>query len=85
MDLKRLASKARKVVDDRGGVDSLKADAEELKGIAKGKGSMTDKAKSAAAAIKDPGTRKGGPGEKGPGPGKRPPGARAGKRPSGTP
>ena len=55
MDFKKLADKAKKVVDDRGGVDSLKEDAEELKGIAKGKGSLTDKAKDAASAIKDPG------------------------------
>ena len=55
MDFKKLADKAKKVVDDRGGVDSLKQDAEELKGIAKGKGSLGDKAKDAAAAVKDPG------------------------------
>lgn len=55
MDLKRLFNKGKKIVDERGGVDSLKEDAEELKGIAKGKGSLTDKAKDAAAAVKDPG------------------------------
>ena len=55
MDLKRLFNKGKKIVDDRGGVDSLKEDATELQGIAKGKGSLTDKAKDAAAAIKDPG------------------------------
>ena len=55
MDLKRLFSKGKKLVDQRGGVDSLKGDAAELKDIAKGKGSLTDKAKDAAAAIKDPG------------------------------
>jgi hypothetical protein len=57
MDFKKLADKAKKVVDDRGGVDSLKEDAEELKGIAKGRGSLTDKAKDAASAIKDPGAK----------------------------
>jgi hypothetical protein len=57
MDFKKLADKAKKVVDDRGGVDSLKQDAEELKGIARGRGSLTDKAKDAASAIKDPGTK----------------------------
>lgn len=59
MDLKRLFNKGKKIVDERGGVDSLKQDAEELKDIAKGKGSLTDKAKGAAAAIKDPGARGG--------------------------
>jgi hypothetical protein len=55
MDLKRLFNKGKKIVDERGGVDSLKEDAGELTDIAKGKGSLTDKAKEAAAAIKDPG------------------------------
>lgn len=55
MDLKKLFNKAKKTVDDRGGVESLKADAQELKDIATSKGSITDKAKDAAAAIKEPG------------------------------
>jgi hypothetical protein len=55
MNLKRLFDKAKKTVDDRGGVESLKEDAEELKGVATGKGSIADKAKGAAAAIKEPG------------------------------
>lgn len=55
MDLKKLFNKAKKTVDDRGGVESLKADAQELKDIASGKGSLGDKAKGAAAAIKAPG------------------------------
>lgn len=62
MDLKKLAAKAKRTIDERGGVDSLKADAEELKKVAKGKGSLGDKAKDAAKAIKDPGAR-GGEGE----------------------
>jgi hypothetical protein len=56
MDLKNLFNKGKKVVDERGGVESLKEDATELADIAKGKGSLTDKAKEAAAAVKDPGT-----------------------------
>jgi hypothetical protein len=56
MDFKKLADKAKKTIDERGGVESLKADAEELKKVAKGKGSLTDKAKAAAAAIKEPGS-----------------------------
>lgn len=57
MDFKKLAEKAKDTIDKRGGTDSLKVDAEELKKIAKGKGSLTDKAKAAAAALKDPGER----------------------------
>jgi len=56
MDFKKLIDKGKKMVDDRGGVDSLKEDAQELAGIAKGKGSLTDKAKKAAAAVKEPGS-----------------------------
>jgi hypothetical protein len=57
MDFKKLADKAKETIDKRGGVDSLKADAEELKKVARGRGSLTDKAKAAAAALKDPGER----------------------------
>lgn len=56
MDFKKLADKAKRTIDERGGVESLKTDAEELKRVAKGKGSLTDKAKAAAAAIKEPGS-----------------------------
>ena len=55
MDLKRIASKAKELVDRRGGVGSLKEDATELKDIATGPGNVTDKAKAAAEAVKDPG------------------------------
>jgi hypothetical protein len=61
MDFKKLANKAKETIDKRGGVESLKADAEELKKVAKGKGSLSDKAKAAASALKDPGER--GPGK----------------------
>jgi hypothetical protein len=54
-NLGRLAKKAKEVMDKRGGSDALKEDADELKGIAKGKGSLTDKARAAAGALKDPG------------------------------
>lgn len=57
MDFKKLADKAKKTFDERGGMESLKADAEELKKVAKGKGSLSDKAKAAASALKDPGAR----------------------------
>ena len=44
MDLGKLAEKAKGLVAKRGGTDSLKKDAEELKDIAGGNGSVTDKA-----------------------------------------
>lgn len=55
VNLKRLADQAKKLVDKRGGTDALKEDAEELKDIATGKGSLKDKAKAAGEAVKDPG------------------------------
>jgi hypothetical protein len=55
VNFRRLADQAKKVVDKRGGTDSVKEDAEELKDIAKGEGSLKDKAKAAGEAIKDPG------------------------------
>ena len=55
MDFKRLSSRAKDLVDKRGGTESLKQDAEQLREIAKGSGSLGDKAKAAVGAIKDPG------------------------------
>jgi hypothetical protein len=55
MDFRSLAGKAKQVIDKRGGTESLKEDAEELKDIAGGGGSLADKAKEAAEAVKDPG------------------------------
>ncbi len=55
MDLKRIGQRAKALVDKRGGADSVKEDAQELKDIAKGPGSVADKAKAAVGAIKDPG------------------------------
>ena len=55
MDLNRLFRRAKKEIDDRGGTGALKEDAEELAAVAKGHGSITDKAKEAADALKDPG------------------------------
>lgn len=54
-NVKRLADKAKDQVDKRGGSDALKEDADELKSIAKGKGSLKDKAKEAGKALKEPG------------------------------
>ncbi|HEX5984667.1 MAG TPA: hypothetical protein VFY69_10710 [Solirubrobacterales bacterium] len=69
MKLSKLAAKAKKTIDERGGMESLKADAEELKKVAKGDGSLKDKAKRAAQAVKQPGA-KGGDGEMRPAQGK---------------
>jgi hypothetical protein len=55
VNLRRLADKAKQQVDKRGGSENLKEDASELKDIAKGKGSLKDKAKAAGKALKDPG------------------------------
>jgi hypothetical protein len=57
VNFKRLADQARKTIDKRGGMDSVKEDAQELRDIAKGKGSLSDKAKEAGKAIKDPGAK----------------------------
>lgn len=59
VNFKKLADKAKDTIDKRGGMDSLKADAEELKKVAKGEGSLKDKAKQAAAALKEPGAKPG--------------------------
>ena len=56
-NVKKLADKAKDQVDKRGGTGALKQDADELKSIAKGGGSLKDKAKAAGKAIKDPGAR----------------------------
>ena len=64
VNFRRLTDQAKRIVDKRGGTDALKEDAEELKDIAAGKGSVKDKAKAAGKAIKDPGA----PGEEKPKP-----------------
>jgi hypothetical protein len=55
VSLRGLTDRAKQIVGKRGGTDALKEDAEELKDIATGEGSLKDKAKDAAEAIKDPG------------------------------
>jgi hypothetical protein len=51
----KLAEQAKKTIDARGGTESLKGDAQELRDIARGQGSARDKLKAAAQAIKTPG------------------------------
>jgi hypothetical protein len=55
VNLRRLTDQAKKLVNKRGGTEALKEDAEELKDIATGKGSVKDKAKAAGEAVKEPG------------------------------
>jgi hypothetical protein len=55
VDWKKLADRAKQVVDQRGGSGSVKEDAQEVKSIFQGEGTLADKAKRAAAAIKEPG------------------------------
>ncbi|HEY4097834.1 MAG TPA: hypothetical protein VGM33_20095 [Baekduia sp.] len=60
MDLNRWTAKAKDMLQRRGGTDSLKEDAAELRDIAGRKGSTGDKAKAAFEAIKEPGAPKDG-------------------------
>lgn len=57
MDFKKLTNRAKAMVGKRGGTDALKDDLNELKDIAKGQGTVKDKAKAAADALKDPGKK----------------------------
>jgi hypothetical protein len=57
MDFKRLSQQAKRLIDRRGGTKSLKEDADELRDIARGEGSLSDKAKAAAGAVKEPGAK----------------------------
>jgi hypothetical protein len=81
MDFKRLSQQAKHLFDRRGGSKSLKEDADELRDIARGEGSLSDKAKAAADAIKEPGAREPGAKE----PDAPPPAAPAQPPPSQTP
>jgi hypothetical protein len=56
VNFRRLADQAKKIVDKRGGNEALKQDAQELKDIATGEGSLKDKAKAATEAVKEPGS-----------------------------
>jgi hypothetical protein len=52
---KAMADRAKQTFQQRGGTEAAKEDAEELRDIARGQGSITDKAKQAAEAIREPG------------------------------
>jgi hypothetical protein len=55
--LSSLAEKAREMFNKRGGTQAAKEDLQELKDIHAGEGSLSDKAKEAVDALKDPGTK----------------------------
>ena len=55
MDLSRLTSKAKDMFARRGGTEAAKEDAQELKDIAPSDASVSDKAKAAFDAVKEPG------------------------------
>ena len=55
MDWKAMAEKAKQIFQQRGGAQAAKEDAQELRDIAHEQGSYMDKAKDAAAAIREPG------------------------------
>jgi hypothetical protein len=52
-----LANKARQIFNKRGGTEAAKGDFQELKDIHAGGGSMSDKAKAAVDALKEPGLK----------------------------
>jgi hypothetical protein len=58
MNWKAMADKAKQTFQQRGGSEAAKEDAEELRDIAHGSGSIADKAKEAAAAIREPGAHR---------------------------
>jgi hypothetical protein len=53
----RLANKARDIFNKRGGTEAAKEDLQELKDIHARGGSMSDKAKAAVDALKEPGMK----------------------------
>jgi hypothetical protein len=55
VNFRNITDKAKELVEKRGGTESLKDDAAELKDIATGEGSLKDKAKAAVEAVKEPG------------------------------
>ena len=60
MRLGNLVKKAKLIYDKRGGSSAAKGDAQELKDIAAGGGTKSEKLKRAAEALKEPGAK--GPG-----------------------
>lgn len=57
MNFKKLTDQAKAAIDKRGGTEALKGDLAELKDVAKGKGTLKEKATLAADRLKTPGAR----------------------------
>jgi hypothetical protein len=55
MDFSKLADRAKEMIGKRGGMDSVKEDASELKDVAGKDESLVDKPQDAVEAVKDPG------------------------------
>lgn len=55
MKFNKLTEKAKQLIDSRGGMDALKEDLQEVKDVATSRGSLSDKARAAADAVKTPG------------------------------
>jgi hypothetical protein len=56
MRYQRMARLAKQAIDKRGGVEALKQDLQQVSDVAKGKGTLKEKAKAAAEALKQPGS-----------------------------
>ncbi|MCP9488391.1 MAG: hypothetical protein MSC31_00775 [Solirubrobacteraceae bacterium MAG38_C4-C5] len=64
MGLRNLTDKAKQVFEERGGSERAKQDGDALKRIAKGEGSLSDKAKAGMERLRgEPASAAGGPGE----------------------
>ena len=55
MDFNKLMDKAKGMFDKRGGTESAKKDAEEVKDIATSDAGLSEKGRESVEAIKDPG------------------------------
>lgn len=64
VDFKKLAQSASDLINKRGGTKSVQEDANELMDIAKSDGSLSDKAKRGAQALKEPGAHSEAPAER---------------------
>ena len=55
MNLRNLTKTVRATIERRGGTGALKEDAQELRDIAKRRGSVADKVKEGVEAVREPG------------------------------
>lgn len=55
MDFKKLTDQAKAAIDKRGGTEALKGDLAGLKDVARGEGTLKEKARAAADRLKQPG------------------------------